>query len=246
MASAHDTVFSSAAVLFDLDGVLTDTAAVHRRAWAELFTGYLPRAAPDADSYTDADYYALIDGKPRDAGVRAVLRSRGIALPDGNDDDPPGTATVAGLGNRKNAAFREALLHDGVDVFPGSLKLLNALAHTTIPLAVVSSSKNARMVLEEAGLLDRFVVVVDGLYAERNRLLGKPDPAMFLAAAAELGAAPDSSTVVEDAISGVAGARAGRFRTIAVDRGVGGAALLAAGADLVVADLAELLPDGGM
>ncbi|TDP31191.1 HAD family hydrolase [Nocardia ignorata] len=228
----------AAAVLFDLDGVLTDTAAVHRRAWTTLFTEFLP---PQVAPFTDDDYYNLVDGKPRIDGVRAVLSSRGLRLPDGTVDDLPEAATVHGLGNRKNGRFTEIVHRDGVDVFDGSLRLVNALAALRIPMGVVSSSRNAELVLDTADLLDRFAVIVDGTVAERDGLAGKPDPAMFLAAARALGVEPTETIVIEDAVSGVEAGRRGGFRVIGVDRGTGPAALRAAGADVVIGDLADLL-----
>ncbi|NKX87146.1 HAD family hydrolase [Nocardia coubleae] len=231
-------VQQAAAVLFDLDGVLTDTAAVHRRAWTTLFTEFLP---PQVAPFTDDDYYNLVDGKPRIDGVRAVLSSRGLRLPDGTVDDVPEAATVHGLGNRKNGRFTEIVHRDGVDVFDGSLRLVNALAALRIPMGVVSSSRNAVLVLDTAGLLDRFAVIVDGAVAERDGLAGKPDPAMFLAAARALGVEPTETIVIEDAVSGVEAGRRGGFRVIGVDRGTGPAALRAAGADVVIGDLADLL-----
>ncbi|MGM7648644.1 HAD family hydrolase [Nocardia sp. JW2] len=231
-------VQQAAAVLFDLDGVLTDTAAVHRRAWTTLFTEFLP---PQVAPFTDDDYYNLVDGKPRIDGVRAVLSSRGLRLPDGTVDDVPEAATVHGLGNRKNGRFTEIVHRDGVDVFDGSLRLVNALAALRIPMGVVSSSRNAVLVLDTAGLLDRFAVIVDGTVAERDGLAGKPDPAMFLAAAGALGVEPAETIVIEDAVSGVEAGRRGGFRVIGVDRGTGPAALRAAGADVVIGDLADLL-----
>ncbi|MGW5454256.1 HAD family hydrolase [Nocardia sp. NPDC003979] len=231
-------VQQAAAVLFDLDGVLTDTAAVHRRAWTTLFTEFLP---PQVAPFTDDDYYNLVDGKPRIDGVRAVLSSRGLRLPDGTVDDVPEAATVHGLGNRKNGRFTEIVHRDGVDVFDGSLRLVNALAALRIPMGVVSSSRNAVLVLQTAGLLDRFAVIVDGAVAARDGLAGKPDPAMFLAAAGALGVEPTETIVIEDAVSGVEAGRRGGFRVIGVDRGTGPAALRAAGADVVIGDLADLL-----
>ncbi|MCA2206791.1 HAD family hydrolase [Nocardia rosealba] len=231
-------VQQAAAVLFDLDGVLTDTAAVHRRAWTTLFTEFLP---PQVAPFTDDDYYDLVDGKPRIDGVRAVLSSRGLRLPDGTVDDDPEAATVHGLGNRKNGRFTEIVHRDGVDVFDGSLRLVDALAALRIPMGVVSSSRNAVLVLETAGLLGRFAVIVDGAVAERDGLAGKPDPAMFLAAARALGVEPAETIVIEDAVSGVEAGRRGGFRVIGVDRGTGPAALRAAGADVVIGDLADLL-----
>ncbi|MGW6619893.1 HAD family hydrolase [Nocardia sp. NPDC055002] len=236
-------VFDAQAVLFDLDGVLTDTAAVHRRAWSALFTEFLPAIAPEAVPYTDADYFALVDGKARAAGVRSVLASRGVSVPDGELDDPPDARTVHGLGNRKNVGFTEIIRGDGVEVFDGSLRLVEALAAAGVPMAVVSSSRNAVLVLDTAGLLGRFTVVIDGVVAHDERLASKPAPDMFLTAARGLGVDPVRTVVIEDAVSGVEAGHRGGFRVIGVDRGTGASALVAAGADVVVSDLADLLED---
>ncbi len=228
------------AVLFDLDGVLTPTVEVHRQAWARLFEPFL--AAHGADPYTDADYFAFIDGRPRYAGVRALLDARGIRLPDGDPTDGPDTQTVCGLGNRKNELFTQVLADDGMTAYPGSVRLLDALAAAGRRLAVVSSSRNAPAVLQAAGLADRFAAVVDGAVATQRGLPGKPDPATYRFAADRLGVPPERAAVVEDAESGVAAGRAGGFGlVVGVDRGAGARALLAQGADLVVTDLADLL-----
>jgi beta-phosphoglucomutase family hydrolase len=238
------------AILFDLDGVVTPTAEVHMRAWAEMFNGFLGSYAGSGDTapYTDADYFAHVDGKPRYDGVRDFLTSRGIELPEGADTDP-GTEqdvkgpTVRGLGNRKNDAFNEVLARDGVVAYPGSVALLDHLHHLGLPLAVVSSSANAPSVLAAAGLADRFRTVVDGRVAKELGLPGKPAPDTFLHAAEVLGATAATSVVLEDAVSGVRAGRAGSFGlVIGVDRGAGPEVLIEAGADLVVSDLAETLP----
>lgn len=230
------------AVLFDLDGVLTPTAEVHMRAWSRLFTPYL--AQRGAAPYTDADYFAHIDGRPRYEGVRTLLASRDITLPDGDPADPPEAETVCGLGNRKNAEFNAVLSSEGVAPYPGSVRLVDALRARGVAVAVVSSSKNAPAVLAAAGIEDRFAVVVDGAVAADLGLPGKPEPDTFVHAAAELGVPTTRSVVVEDATSGVAAGAAGDFAAVVgVDRGVGAEALREAGADVVVADLAELLTE---
>lgn len=229
------------AALFDLDGVITPTAEVHMRAWAELFEQVLAEAG--AAAWSDADYFAHVDGRQRYDGVRAVLASRGLTLPEGDPGDPPQARTVHGLGNRKNDAFLTVLHRDGIAGYPGSLRLLEWLAGQGIAAALVSSSRNARAVLEAAGLADRFPVVVDGLVAAARRLPGKPAPDTYRYAARLLGVPYDRAVVVEDAVSGVAAGHAGGFAAvIGVDRGVGEAALRDAGADLVIADLADLVP----
>ena len=233
--------FGASAVLFDLDGVLTPTAEVHMRAWAELFAPVLA-AHHVSRPYTDEDYFRFVDGRPRYDGVRAVLESRGIELPEGDPDDAPDVETVSGLGNRKNAVFAAALERDGMAAYPGSLALVDRLGALGIPVAVVSSSKNALPVLAAAHLTERFPVVVDGVVAAAERLPGKPAPDIFLAAAKRLGVAPEHAVGVEDAVSGVAAGAAGGFGlVVGVDRGVGADALAAAGADVVVHDLADLL-----
>ncbi|MVA77726.1 beta-phosphoglucomutase family hydrolase [Auraticoccus sp. F435] len=231
------------AALFDLDGVLTPTAEVHMRAWSVMFNGFL-RGRGVEEPYTDADYFAHVDGKPRYDGVRDFLASRGLTLPEGDPSDDPQRETVCGLGNRKNDAFAQVLAADGVQPYPGSVALLDHLAAATgVRIAVVSSSRNAVPVLEAAGLRTRFDVVVDGVVAARDQLPGKPRPDTFVRAAELLGAQVAASVVLEDALSGVAAGRAGGFgHVVGVDRGVGAEALTRAGADVVVRDLAELVP----
>jgi len=234
-----------AAVLFDLDGVVTPTAVVHMRAWSEMFNAYLQEKDPSQAPYTDQDYYAYVDGKPRYDGVRDFLAARGLSLPEGSPSDPPEAETICGLGNRKNEAFNEVLARDGVEAYPGSVVFLDYLRALGTPLAVVSSSANAPSVLEAAGLLDRFTTIVSGTVATEQRLPGKPAPDTFLYAAAQLGADAADAVVLEDAVSGVRAGVAGRFGlVVGVDRGAGREALTAAGASLVVADLAELVPGG--
>jgi beta-phosphoglucomutase family hydrolase len=234
-----------AAVLFDLDGVITPTALVHMRAWADTFNEFLTEHEPGQAPYTDADYFAYVDGEPRYDGVRDFLASRGITLPEGNPDDPPTALTVCGLGNRKNDAFNEVLARDGVQPYPGSVALLDHLRDLGTPLAIVSSSANATSVLDSAGVRDRFATVVDGTVAHEHNLKGKPAPDTFLYAAQALGAPADRAVVLEDAVSGVrAGAAGGFGLVVGVDRGAGHDALSSHGADVVVDDLAELVPGG--
>lgn len=238
------------AALFDLDGVVTPTAEVHMRAWAQMFNAFLAtRTAPNGEPlpvYTDRDYFDHVDGKPRYDGVRAVLASRAIELPEGHIDDPvdqpPGTETVCGLGNRKNAEFSAVLEADGVQAYPGSVALIHQLHQRGTKLAIVSSSRNAPVVLGAAGLTPYFPVIVHGGVAAELGLPGKPAPDTFLHAAAALGCTAARSVVLEDALSGVAAGRAGAFGlVIGVDRGAGHDPLTAAGADVVVPDLEELL-----
>ncbi len=228
------------AVLFDLDGVLTPTAAVHRKAWAQLFTDYFGRVG--AGAYRESEYFEHIDGRPRYDGVRDELAAHGITLPEGDPSDGPDVETVCGLGNRKNAEFTRVLAAEGVQPYPGSVEFLDAVDASGIRSAVVSSSANAVDVLAAAGLGGRFAAVVDGKVARERQLAGKPSPATYEYGAELLGAAPENAVVVEDATSGVASGRAGGFIVVGVDRGTGRDALLREGADIVVEDLAELVP----
>lgn len=228
--------------LFDLDGVITPTADIHMLAWADMFNAFLASRGQDRP-YTDDDYFQFVDGKPRYDGVRDFIASRGITLPEGTPEDDPSEETVCGLGNRKNEAFNAIIERDGVTPYPGSVALLDRLRDLGVKLAVVSSSKNAPQVLRAAGLTERFEVVVDGVVAHDRGLPGKPAPDTYEYAADSMGVAHEASVVIEDALSGVAAGAAGSFGLVlGVDRGVGEDALTAAGADVVVADLAELVP----
>ncbi len=231
------------AALFDLDGVVTPTAEVHMRAWAAMFNDHLA-SIPGQPPYTDQDYFDYVDGKPRYDGVRTFLLARGIPLPEGEPTDGPEAETVIGLGNRKNDYFAKVLSDEGVEAYPGSVRLLDALRELGVPMAIVSSSRNAPAVLAAAGVTDYFQTVMHGGIAAERHLAGKPAPDTFLAAAETLGATADRAVVLEDAISGVQAGRAGDFGlVVGVDRGAGANALTEAGADVVVADLVELLPD---
>ncbi len=211
------------------------------RAWQQMFSDFLLRRGI-AEPYLTSDYFGYIDGKPRYEGVRSFLAARGLSLPDGDPSDTPTEETVCGLGNRKNEVFASVLEEEGVKPYPGSIQLLDHLAERGIKLAVVSSSRNTPAVLAAAGLEERFPVVVDGTVASDNKLPGKPAPDTFVHAARELGAEVARSAVVEDAVSGVEAGRAGGFGlVVGVDRGVGVNRLMEAGADVVVADLAELV-----
>jgi alpha,alpha-trehalase len=234
------------AAVFDLDGVVTRTARVHAAAWKELFDAYLEQVSagsgePFRPFDADEDYRLYVDGKPRYEGVRSFLESRGIRLPYGDPEDPPERETVCGLGNRKNALFHERLEKDGVEVFESSVKLIRTLRERGLKTALVSSSKNARAVLEAGGLTDLFDAIVDGVEAARLGLKGKPDPDIFLRAAEVLGVVPEHALAVEDALAGVEAARAGGFGlVIGVDRTGEGAALRAHGAHFVARDLGEV------
>lgn len=235
------------ACLFDLDGVLTDTASVHTKAWKAMFDAYLSERAertgePFVPFDPATDYRRYVDGKKREDGVRSFLDSRGIQLPDGNPDDPGEAETVYGLGNRKNDMFQQVLRDEGVEVFEGSRRYLEAAAAAGLGIAVVSSSANTRDVLEITGL-DRFVQQrVDGVRLREEHIAGKPAPDSFLRGAQLLDADPDAAAVFEDALSGVQAGRAGNFGfVVGVDRVGQAEDLRRNGADVVVNDLAELL-----
>jgi len=235
------------AVLFDLDGVLTDTARVHSAAWKEALDDYLrQRAETMGEAFVpfdiESDYRNFVDGKPRFDGVEEFLRSRNIVLPRGDPTGEAGYDTVCSIGNLKNQHFARVIDEQGVDVYPGSVRVLKALRERGIALAVVTSSANATAVLKAAGLTHFFNTQVDGKVAAERGLRGKPNPDPFLEAARRLGIDPSEAVVVEDAISGVQAGRSGRFGlVIGVCRHEDKAALRAAGADLVVTDLAELV-----
>ena len=239
------------AVLFDLDGVLTSTAAIHAAAWKQMFDDFLRRTATQKDPAFKPeqlrpfdirdDYRKFIDGKPRYDGVRSFLQSRGIRLPEGRPDDPPGDQTVCALGNRKDAMVKQAIDAGKVESFPGSVKWATQLKDQGFKLAVVSSSRNCAQVLRAAGIDHLFSARVDGQTLIDLNLPGKPAPDSFLKAAELLGTTPQRSVVVEDAISGVESARAGGFALIiGVDREGHADALRQHGAHIIVKDLGEL------
>jgi beta-phosphoglucomutase family hydrolase len=233
--------------LFDLDGVLTQTAKVHDAAWKEMFDDFLRQRAqrtgqPFVPFDPAADYDEYVDGKPRADGTRSFLESRGIELPEGTDDDPPDAETIHGLGNRKNILVLRKIRDDGVDAYPGSVRYVEAVKAAGLPRAVVSSSANCHDVLVAAHIDDLFDARIDGVVAEREHLRGKPAPDTFLAGARALGLKPTAATVFEDALAGVAAGRAGGFGfVVGVDRVGQAEALKQHGADVVVTDLAELL-----
>jgi beta-phosphoglucomutase family hydrolase len=235
------------ACLFDLDGVLTQTAKVHARAWKEMFDGFLRGRAERAGAAFEPfdlgkDYDEYVDGKPRYDGVRSFLAARGIELPEGTPDDPADAETVHGLGNRKNELVLAMMKRDGVQVYEGSVQYVRAVREAGLGRAVVTSSANAGEVLAAAGIDELFDVRIDGVVAAREHLAGKPAPDTFLAAARELGMTPPQAAVFEDALAGVAAGRAGRFGfVVGVDRVGQADALRDHGADVVVSDLAELI-----
>ena len=243
------------ACLFDLDGVLTQTATVHEAAWKQMFDAYLQeraaRTGPEAPdksepfrAFEEADYDRYVDGKPRFDGVRSFLESRGIQLPEGTHDDPPDAETIGGLGNRKNQLVVALIHSQGVKPYEGSVRYVHAVIEAGLKRAVVSSSTNCRDVLAAAGIADLFDTIVDGHVAEQRHLRGKPAPDTFLEATKELGVAPRDAAVFEDALAGVGAGRAGGFGyVVGVDRVGQAKELLTHGADIVVSDLAGLLEE---
>ena len=235
-----------AAIIFDTDGVLTDTTSNHAEAWKQMFDEYLKKRAECYNEVfqpfdIDTDYLRYVDGKPRYDGVRSFLESRGISLPQGSPSDSPDKGTICGLGNRKNRYFVVRLKAKGAKPYESSIRFIKKLRNRGLRTAVISASRNARKVLESAGILGLFDVKVDGIDSDELRLKGKPDPAIFLEAARRLGVKPEEIVVVEDALSGVEAGRRGNFRlVIGVDRAGQNEELKNRGADIVVRDLSEL------
>ncbi len=235
------------AVLFDLDGVLTDTARLHAASWKKMFDAFLEqRAAATGEPFRPFemdDYRLHVDGKPRDDGVRDFLASRGIELPQGSPEDPADRETIFGLGTRKNQLIDETIRSEGVAAYPGSVALVRYLLDHGVRAVVVSASANCAAVLEAANIADLFEARVDGLVLRELGLRGKPAPDSFLEAARRLAVEPSRAVVVEDAIAGVQAGRAGAFGlVVGVSRKGDEDALAENGADLVVHDLAELIP----
>jgi HAD superfamily hydrolase (TIGR01509 family) len=232
------------AAIFDTDGVITRTATVHSAAWKSLFDDFLRSrlvAGDQFEPFTDADYRRYVDGMPRYDGVTRFLASRGIELPHGDPADPPGDATVCALGNRKNEAFLAELERSGVEAFDSTAAFVRALRATGVRTAAISASENAGALLASAGVADLFDERVDGIDAAELALAGKPDPAIFEEAARRLGVLPGRTAVVEDALAGVAAGKAGGFvLVVGIDRTGHRRELADAGADVVVADLADL------
>lgn len=239
----------AAACLFDLDGVLTRTAAVHAAAWKEMFDDYLrEHARRTGEPFTEfdlvKDYGRYVDGKKREDGTRSFLESRGIVLPEGSPDDPPESETVRGLGNRKNELVLKFIEEKGVETFDGSIDYVRAARKKGLKTAVVSSSANTVQVLRTVGITDLFDARVDGVVAAERGLPGKPAPDTFVEAARELGVEPARAAVFEDALAGVQAGRAGGFAyVVGVNRmdEAHAKALAEHGADIVVSDLSELL-----
>ncbi|KQW07171.1 beta-phosphoglucomutase family hydrolase [Streptomyces sp. Root369] len=230
------------ACLFDLDGVVTRTAVVHAAAWKEMFDAFLrEREGEDFRPFDDHDYDEYVDGLPRADGVRTFLASRGIELPDGNPDDPPGAETVHGLGNRKNALVLEKIRTDGVEAYDDTLTYIREARAQGLRTAIVSSSANCRDVLRAIDAEALFDVRVDGVVVAERHLPGKPHPDTFLAAAQDLGLDAPRSAVFEDALAGMDAGRAGGFGyVVGLDRVGQSDALYEHGADIVVKGLAEL------
>jgi alpha,alpha-trehalase len=244
--AAAASIFDLDAVIFDMDGVVTETAVVHAASWKTLFDTYLQERAektgrPFVPFDEHADYERYVDGKNRYDGVRSFLASRGIELPEGSPDDPPGSDTVQAMGNDKDTYFLQRVRTKGVRAYESTVRLIRDLRSRRVGVGLVSASRNAEEVLTGAGVIDLFDVRVDGVVAAELGLPGKPDPATFLEAARRLGVPAARAGVVEDALSGVAAGRAGNFAlVIGVARAGQTEALRQAGADVVVADLAEL------
>jgi beta-phosphoglucomutase family hydrolase len=238
------------ACLFDLDGVLTQTAKIHAAAWKQMFDEFLREwsertGEPFDDFDRPTDYDEYVDGKPRLDGVRSFLESRGIELPMGSPSDPPDAETVHGLGTRKNESVLELIREQGVEPYEGSVRFAELAREQGQRRAVVSASTNCRDVLVAAGIEELFELRVDGVVAEREGLAGKPAPDTFLFAARSLGVEPREAAVFEDALAGVEAGRAGDFGwVVGVDRTGQADALRRRGADVVVEDLAELLETG--
>jgi beta-phosphoglucomutase family hydrolase len=235
------------ACLFDMDGVVTKTAIVHAAAWKEMFDEFLRYwSAKNGTAFVPfdpgRDYEEYVDGKPRAEGTKSFLDSRSISLPEGSPSDPPGTQTVWALSNRKNELVQKVLARDGVEVYDGSIRYINAVRAAGLRTAIVSSSANTVAVLEAAGISDLFDARVDAQVAAERGLRGKPAPDTYLEAARMLGVAANGAAVFEDALAGVAAGHAGGFGlVVGVDRVGQADALRAHGADVVVQDLAELI-----
>jgi len=248
-ASAVPDLFDGSykAFLFDLDGVITDTASVHAAAWKAAFDDFLSQGTDPSTSLRapfdiGSDYPLYVDGKPRNKGVRDFLTSRSIELPEGNTDDPAGYDTVWAVGNLKNERLVRVIAENGVEVYDGTVQFVNAARTAGIKTAVVSSSANTAAVLKATNLDHLFEVRVDGVTILDEQLSGKPSPDTFLLAASRLGVHPDNAVVFEDALAGVEAGRRGNFGlVVGVDRIGHAAALKERGADIVVTDLAELL-----
>lgn len=232
-------------LLFDLDGVLTSTAELHRAAWKETFDAFLrARGGAEFEPFSEADYNNYVDGRPRYDGVREFLRSRDISVPEGSPDDPTSAETVHGVGNRKNERVQQIIAERGVNPYPGSVRYLQAAQDAGMKIGVVTSSANGESVLEAADLTKYVQARIDGVVIAERKLHGKPAPDSFLAGAEALGVDKREAAVFEDALSGVQAGKTGGFGyVVGVDRVGQAEALRTHGADVVVDDLAELLDD---
>ncbi len=233
------------AAVLDMDGVITQSARAHFKAWKNMFDDYLRERAERGDGdfhpFTEEDYYDYVDGKPRFDGAQSFLDARGIDLPRGNPDDDPGEEIVCGLGNRKNELFLDHLEEHGTESYPHARAFVEEMKRRGKPVAAISSSRNAKAVLEAAGVLDLFDAIVDGVVSHEMGLEGKPAPDIFLEAARRLDVAPERSIVVEDARAGVEAGRAGGFGlVVGIDRSGENAGLAEHGADIVVEDLSHI------
>jgi len=236
------------AVVFDMDGVITRTAAVHSQAWKRMFDEYLQAraqqlAGPFHEFTHEGDYLRFVDGRPRYKGVETFLQSRGINLPFGTPEDKPGKETVCGLGNRKNELFNRIVACEGVGIYESSINLIRELLALGVRVGLATSSKNSALVLGKAGIESLFETKVDGIVSARLGLKGKPEPDIFTTASDNLGVVYARAVVVEDAVSGVQAGAKGKFGlVIGVARENNTAELRHNGADVVVTDLAELNP----
>ena len=233
------------AFIFDMDGVVTRTAKTHAEAWRKMFDGYLRDLSEKSGKFqlpfSMKDYFVYVDGKPRYKGVKNFLESRGLNLPWGDPENPPGYDTICGLGNMKNELFQQILQKDGAEVYGSTISLIHDLKSRGIKTAVVTSSKNSKAVLEAAKIENLFDTKVDGLDAEHLKLTGKPDPDIFIRAARNLGVAPARAVVFEDAVAGVQAGKRGHFGlVVGVDRAEQKEALEKNGADVAVRDLSEI------
>ncbi|MEA3364549.1 MAG: trehalose-phosphatase, partial [Candidatus Hydrogenedentes bacterium] len=234
------------AAILDLDGVITQTAKIHARAWKKMFDEYLQRRSKKSNEKLqpfsiEQDYYAYVDGKPRYEGARSFLEARGIELDYGNPDDPPGRETYCGLGNRKNELFRATIDEEGVDAYEDAIEAIKKWRSAGLKTAVASSSKNCALIVRAAGLEDQFDATMEGQEAEKEDIPGKPEPDYFTRAAAKLGVSPKRAFIVKDAIAGVEAGRAGNFGlVVGVARSETAEPLEQHGADVVVGKLTEL------
>ena len=234
------------AVILDMDGVLTQTARLHAKAWKEMFDRYNQRRINSGKegfaAFTfDDDYPEYVDGVPRYDGVKAFLSSRNIELPYGSDDNGPGKETICGLGNWKNELFHEMLINQRVEIYRDAVSKVEEWRAKGLKTAVISASKNCRMVLQSAGIAHLFDARIDGVISQERNLRGKPDPDIFLEAARELGVKPEEAAILEDSLAGVEAGIKGNFRTVVgVARSNNEERLKKRGAHIALSDLKKL------